>query len=253
MDEQHTHIQQMQAITVSRQYGSGGGEIAARLAQRLNWQLLDHEAVIHVAQQLDISHAEAEAQDEHVDSLGERILYSLRAIQSTMPATLPAPIGPDIRAYHQALCRVIEAALAEGQVVIVGRGAQMLLEGRRDILHVRVVAALEGRVTYVMSREGLTREQALARIQYKDQGRIRYLQEHFRQHPDNPRFYDLVVNTSVITLDRAVDMICLALESKAERLSVPQEELGPGVAMPRYPTQPADFSPPPDATKPVAE
>src|ERR1044071_6296610 len=83
-DETSRLIEQMQAVTISRQYGSGGGEIAARLASKLRWRLLDHEAVVQVAHQLGISVEDAEQQDEHIESLGMRLLNSLSLIQPPM-------------------------------------------------------------------------------------------------------------------------------------------------------------------------
>jgi len=69
MDEDSSPIASMRAITISREYGSGGGEIAARLAKRLNWQLIDHEVVVRVARMLRVSEKEAEEHDERVESL----------------------------------------------------------------------------------------------------------------------------------------------------------------------------------------
>ncbi len=69
MNEESSPISQMRAVTISRKYGSGGGEIATRLAQRLGWQLIDHEVVVQVAHELGVSEAEAEAHDERVESL----------------------------------------------------------------------------------------------------------------------------------------------------------------------------------------
>jgi cytidylate kinase len=76
MDQEHNMTSEMQAITISREYGSGGGEIAARLAHRLGWQLIDHEVVERVAQELGVSEAEAEEHDEYAESLASRILCS---------------------------------------------------------------------------------------------------------------------------------------------------------------------------------
>ena len=58
MNEDMDTIARMRAVTISREYGSGGGEIAARLAQRLGWQLVDHEVVVEVANALGVSEAE---------------------------------------------------------------------------------------------------------------------------------------------------------------------------------------------------
>ncbi len=236
-------IARMCAITISREYGSGGGEISRRLAARLGWRLIDHEIVARVAQELHVSEAEAASHDEYAESLLGRVLLSMRSIQ---PATvsLPTPLETDIQAYHAALRRVVETAAAAGHVVIVGRGGQVLLATRRDVLHVRIVASLEQRVRYVMRREGLDEAAAHARIQHKDRDRIRYLQAFHHQHPADPHLYDLVINTSLLDLESAVDLIILALERKAARLSTPVEQLGPAAGLAPYPGQPADFHQP---------
>src|SRR2546425_8434470 len=92
MDENRSAITTMRAITISREYGSGGGEIATRLAQRLGWQLIDHEVVVRVAQKLHVSEEEAEYHDERVESLAARIFKSLRLTHPTMPVTVDIPL-----------------------------------------------------------------------------------------------------------------------------------------------------------------
>jgi cytidylate kinase len=67
------------------------------------------------------------------------------------------------------------------------------------------------------------------------------MQNQFRCNHEDPHLYDQVLNTDVLDLDSAVDLICLALERKASRLHVPAEELGPAAGMHRYAGQPADF------------
>lgn len=234
-------IARMQAVTISRQYGSGGGEIATRLASKLGWRLVDHEAVIQVARRLGISVTDAEAQDEHVESLGMRLLNGLSLIQPPMSNAMQlVPFQNDV-IYHETLRKVIEAALSPGHVVIVGRGSQVLFKDRRDILHVRIVAPLEQRISYAMRREGLSHEDAQTRVHYKDNGRVRYLQTQYHQNPADPLLYDLVINTAVLSLDNAVQLIMSALEQKAGRLSVPTTELGPGTGLPQYTGRSEDF------------
>jgi len=63
-------------------------------------------------------------------------------------------------------------------------------------------------------------------------------------NPADAHLYDLVLNTGILDLESVIDLICLALERKAARLSVRTGELGPGIGLPEYPGQPADFSPP---------
>ncbi|HVB23677.1 MAG TPA: cytidylate kinase-like family protein [Ktedonobacteraceae bacterium] len=251
MSEEQNAIAQMRAITISREYGSGGGEIAARLAHKLGWRLVDHEVVVRVARELGVSEADAEEHDERSVSLFSRILISMQSIQP--PVYVEASTAPILLTneydYRNALNKVVTAAVDSGNVVIVGRGSQMLLAQRRDVLHVRIVASLERRIQYVMSREGLAQDAARSRIQAKDRDRARYLQAEYQRDPSDARLYDLVVNTNVIDLDSAVDLINLALERKAQRLPVTTGELGPVVGLPRYPTQPQDLRPPENPTK----
>ena len=246
-----THIQ---AVTISREYGSGGGEIATRLAAELGWRLVDHEAVVQVAQELGISVTDAEAQDEHVASLGMRLLNGLSLVQPPMgnATQMILPIQND-QMYHDAMRSVIGKALTAGHAVIVGRGSQVLLKERRDILHARIVAPLEQRIAYVMQREGLDRENAQARIHYKDSGRARYLQTQYHQNPSNPLLYDIVINTATLSLDNAVQLIRVALDCKAERLRVPTEKLGPAIGLPQYPGRSEDFPLATEQTSPEAK
>jgi cytidylate kinase len=243
MDEDRSAIAAMRAITVSREYGSGGGEIAARLAKRLGWQLIDHEVVVRVAQMLHVSQEEAEEHDECVEGLVARIIKSLRLVHPSMPVTVDIPPAMDPRAFYEARCQVIEGAVASGQMVIVGRGAQTHLAHRRDVLHVRIVAPFALRLAYVMSREGLAREAAHARILKKDQERARYLETFYHRHPGDPHLYDLVLNTGILDLESAVEVIAIVLARKARRLSAPLEGLGPAVGLPPYPDLPKDARP----------
>ena len=231
MDENQKAIAAMHAVTISREYGSGGGEIAARLAQQLEWQLVDHQIVAEAARELETHESVVQAHDEHVAGVLSRLFGW------PFPTT-----SQDTQAYHEKLHHLVESAANAGHVVIVGRGGQVLLANRRDVLHVRVVAPLELRVAYVVNREGLDTDAARRRVQEKDRARARYAQTQFHSQSDDPHLYDLVINTAILDLDSVVDQICLALVNKANRLNVPEEELGPAAGMLPYPGQPGDFS-----------
>ncbi len=258
----------MRAITISREYGSGGGEIAARLARRLSWQLIDHAVIEQTARELEVHETEVEKHDEeYVESTRPGILSRILE-QLTPSGAMTGGGGILIRpsssgetpAYQETMRQIIvaaattghvvivgrggHAAATTGHVVIVGRGGQVLLADKRDVLHVRVVAPLEQRVAYVVRREGLDTEAARQRVQAKDQARTRYMQTQYQCQHEDPHLYDLVINTAVLDLDSAVDQICLALEGKASRLSVPVEQLGPAADLTPYPDKPADFRAP---------
>lgn len=251
-DSKGMDVSGMRAVTISREYGSGGGEIAARLARILGWQLIDHEVVVEVAKALGVSEAEAERHDEQVEGIVSRILSGLTVLQSPAPIGIPVQLMTSYDAYDEARRRVVEGALASGQAVIVGRGAQVLLHDRRDVLHVRVVAGIEERIAYVMQRERMDRAAAQARIQHKDRDRLRFLAAEHHLNPSDAHLYDVTVNTDVLDLDSIVELLALVLERKAKRLSVPAEELGPKAGLQHYTEPPADFQPQPAAGGPAS-
>lgn len=228
-------IARMRAVTVSREYGSGGGEIASRLAARIGWQLVDREVVAQVAQDLDISLDEARARDERGEGLIERIILSMQNMEAPVIA-VPTDEQPlDSQTFAQALRRVIAGAAATGHVVIVGRGGQEILRDQRDVLHLRVVCPLEQRISYVAQREGLSRDAAHRRIQQQDRTREQYIQSFHHCRVDDAHLYDFIINTAVLDLESCVALARTTLLFKARRLDVPEAELGPGAGLARYP------------------
>jgi CMP/dCMP kinase len=241
-------IAAMRAVTVSREYGSGGGEVAARLARKLGWQLIDHGVIEQAARELGVYETEVEKHDEeYVESTLSRILNRMQNFVTSIPAPTAAPgsvsASPamEILAYQDTIRNIITAAANAGHVVIVGRGGQVLFADQRDVLHIRVVATLELRVVYVVRREGLDMDAARTRVQAKDRARQRYMQTQYQCQHEDPHLYDLVVDTAMLDLDSAVNLICLAVERKASRLSVQVEELGPAAGLASYGGQAADF------------
>src|SRR5512142_3258898 len=81
MNQDTETINRMRAITISREYGSGGGEIATRLARHLGWRLLDHEIVERVAIEMGTSVEQAEARDERTESFLVRAFNSLQFLE----------------------------------------------------------------------------------------------------------------------------------------------------------------------------
>lgn len=252
-DEAGTLSEGMRAVTISREYGSGGGEIAARLAASLGWRLVDHEVVVRVAGALGVSEAEAATYDEHTEGWIARMLRGLQPLaligQVATGGVLPGQ-DDEAQRYQAMLHLVVEGAQREGQAVIVGRGAQVLLADRPDVLHARIVAPLARRVAYVAAREGLTTDEAQARVALKDRDRAHYLQASYHRHPSDPLLYDLIVNTGALGIDDAVDLLALALERKGFQRQLPDEVLHADTTLPRYPGAPGDLRPPlPEAAK----
>jgi len=241
MNEDIDRINRMRAITISREYGSGGGEIASRLAKRLGWHLIDHAIVERTALEMGTSIQEAEAHDEYAQGVVSRALNNILYLSPASMVLAPAEAFLSDEDYRSAVDKIVSAAVALGHVVIVGRASQVTLATRRDVLHVRIIAPFKKRVAYVMQREGLDHHAAESRIHMKDHDRRRYLENEYQQKPEDAHLYDIVLNTSLLDLDSAVEVICFALQQKARGLAKKTGELGPATGLTRYPGQPEDF------------
>ena len=241
MNEEFASINQMRAVTISREYGSGGGEIATRLAKRLGWQLIDHALVERVAGEIGTSTQEAEVHDEHVQGMVEQALGGLLYLYPAAMANTPPEAFLSDEEYRDAFNRVVRAAAVRGHVVIVGRASQVILADLRNVLRVRIIAPFEKRVIYVMQREGVDRHTAASRIHRKDHERASYLEREYHRKPEDAQLYDLVLNTSLLDLESAVDIIGFTLQQKAKGLAKTTGELGPATGLSRYPGQAEDF------------
>src|SRR5262245_54776376 len=153
----------MPVITVSRQYGSGGSDIAERVANRLGWMLIDNEFVDLVAQRAGVAKEEVQRLEERVAPLVERLARAL-ALSSpeVFVSTGQAPSSPT--AVEEDIVRITETVISEAvvhdNVVLVGRGAQAYIGETGEALHVFVVAPREFRVTRTVERLKVDRKEA---------------------------------------------------------------------------------------------
>ncbi|HEY7424769.1 MAG TPA: cytidylate kinase-like family protein [Gemmataceae bacterium] len=174
----------MNVITVSREYGAGGGEVARRLAEALGWQLLDRELLHQAAAVEQLPDAELERLDEKALSMADRLR-----------------LHPPHQRYMHGLTEAARQAAVRGQVVLVGRGTRHLLGDMADAFHLRLVAPLDWRVQRMALREGWTMEQARARCLEVDRGRDRFTRYFFGPDALRPEQYDLVANSDRVPLD----------------------------------------------------
>src|SRR5215470_3547371 len=115
MDANRVAAPQMRAITISRDYGSGGGEIAARLAKRLGWQLVDHALVERVASELGTSVEEAEVHDEQCEGFIAQLVNSMQYLYPAYTASAPPEAFlPDEAVYRETVNKIVRGAAARG-------------------------------------------------------------------------------------------------------------------------------------------
>lgn len=210
----------MAVITISREYGSKGNVIARLICDRLGYRYFDKELMAQLGDQLGL-------EPEEIAGLPEDKRYHARSHIERLFALMPTPSGDlagwglaararvEANMEHLSLQTVeslIHAAHEHDTVVVVGRGGQFVLRDRPDVLHVRIVAPIEQRLRRVQESAGLTADAARALVHRRDQAAADYVKNLYDVDVTDPMLYDLVVNTSNIPEQVAVELIVAALE-----------------------------------------
>jgi CMP/dCMP kinase len=206
----------MPTITISRLFGSGGSDVAARVAALLGWALLDNDIVNEVAQRLGMPVDEVQAREERVPSLAARLTD---ALAMSTPEVQPVTGEYTVPATERLIAvtrRIIEDYVARGPVVIVGRGAQATLAERADAIHVFCYAPRAALVQRVMAREGLTLPAAEKRVDEVNHQRAQAVKQFYNRDWRAPENYHLCVNTDWLGVEGAAQMI-----ARAARLQFP--------------------------------
>lgn len=198
----------MPVITISRMYGSGGSEVAERVATALGWSLFDNALIDAITARSGLSRDEVSAQDERVPSLVERIAAALSlGSPETIPAVESGPIETMEERVVAVTQRVIEEAVQSGPAVFVGRGAQCLLAERTDALHVFCFAPRTALRKYAMDRFGVNATEADHMVTDMNGQRRAYVKRHFNRDWLAHENYHLCVNTAWLGHEGAAELV----------------------------------------------
>lgn len=184
-------------LTVSREFGSGGSIVAQMVANRLGWHLLDKNLVDEIAGKARVDPGFARQHDERVDSWMHRV--SRRALWSGgVDAAAPVASADvfDCDTMASLARNLIEEAHAKGSCVIVGRGAQCILQNHDDVFHVFIYAPLREKIQRV--RERLQSPPDVEElIRATDRRRSEYIKFNFGCDWNNPHLYHAMISTKV--------------------------------------------------------
>ncbi len=221
-------------ITVSREHGSGGRQIAQEVARKLKFTYIDSQIIRQATQQLGISADELADFDERVepqlDQIAElvsrrqasesRIAISEALVPDRYPrnygsrASTVAEADPSLekraaiqKGYHELVAGLIRDIAAKGRAVMLGRGSQFQLKNRPHTLHIHVGAPLEYRVQRLVTLQKITPAEAEKAIREIDEQRDNYTRRLYQTDWRSPYHYHLVLNTAHLPLTAAVSTI----------------------------------------------
>lgn len=198
----------MAVITISRMYGSGGSEVAERVANTLGWPLFDNGMIDAVAERLGISHDEVEAREERVPTLVERIASALSlGSPEAIPAMPAEGLEPTDDQIVDITARIIQEAVQTGPAVFVGRGAQCLLAERQDALHVFCYAPPAALRRYAMEAHHVASAEADRIVADMNHRREAYVKRHWNRRWLALENYQLCLDTSWLGLEGAAELV----------------------------------------------
>lgn len=201
----------MPVITISRLYGSGGSEVAERVAAALGWPVLDNTMIDMVAERSGLTRAEVTAQDERVPSLVERLAAALSLGSPEIMPPLPSDSVESTEERIVAITRrIIEEAVQAGPAVFVGRGAQCLLADRTDALHVFCFAPRPALREYAMQKFSIDTAAAERMVADTNKQREQYVKRHWNRNWLAQENYHLCLNTQWLGFDGAADQVVQA-------------------------------------------
>jgi len=205
----------IRVLTIEREYGSGGGEIAAALAQRLGWKLWDQALTNEIARQMECDCRVVEQREEKRDPLFHRLLMAFMRGSHEGSLNAPRLKIADAECIREVTEQVVKEAAQCGGCVIVGRGSAYYLENRHDAFHVFIYAPFQEKVKRLMA-EGKSEREAAHLAETVDRDRAAFIEQYFKvEWPDRHRFH-LMVN-SAIGEAAAVDTILGALDLYQKR------------------------------------
>jgi cytidylate kinase len=180
----------MPVITISRQEGSLGDEAARTLAEELGFHLVSREDIHGLAGHYDPAY---QKDIERLEREGHPGFWEKILLGSPFYASLFAA--------------VIYELASRGRVIILGRGAQVVLAGLPRVLRARVVAPTRVRVARVMERRGLSQEETASYLHHRDHERRELVRQIFRHDPRDWQLYHLVLNTGDLDAAGAVAVL----------------------------------------------
>ena len=183
-------------VTVEREYGSGGADIARKLAERLGWKLWDQLLTDEIARLMDCPSRTVEQHEERRDPLYYRLFKAF--MRGSYEGSLNAPRMKivDAECIREVTERVVMGAAKQGNSVIVGRGSAYYLRGRPDAFHVFVYARFEEKVNRLRAM-GKSEEEAMQLAETVDLDRAAFIKQYFNVDWPARQFFHLMINSTI--------------------------------------------------------
>jgi cytidylate kinase len=197
----------MAVITLSRQFGAGGKTLGKMIAKELGYTFADTDIIQMIAEAANVSPTWVETVEKEAGGRLSRIVSSMVS-KRLVDRILKDERGYiDERLYLDYLVVIIAQMAEEGDVVILGRGSQYILNDHPDAFHVLLINAYDNRVKFMMDRYDLKESKAAGVVRNEDKRRKNLYSKIGKENYDDPRLYHLVLNMSKVSLDKGFQLV----------------------------------------------
>jgi cytidylate kinase len=206
----------MAVITISRQFGAGGITLGKMIADSLGYTFADNDIIQRVAKEANVSTHWIESFEKEAGSKLSRFISSMVS-KRWLDRVLSDERGYlDEQIYLDYLVLIVAQFADEGDVVILGRGSQYILDDHPDAVHILLVDELENRIRFMMNRYEMSRKKAERLVINEDRRRVSLYKRLGKSDYESPQLYHMVLNMGRLDLETARDMVCNLVEHKVE-------------------------------------
>ena len=203
----------MAVITISKEYGTHSNEIAQALAEKLGYEQVGKSLLADIARELNISKNEAEVFSKAASSRILRFVdkYTCSIVQKVVDREHGCL---DDDNYYNVTKKLVENLYEEGNVIILGWGSQCILQGKEQVLHIRLTKDMALKIQEAMDKQKLDKEAAKKYVETEEKDLKAYIKQYYKQDWNDARLYDLVIDMGKNSVDQAVETICENLKAK---------------------------------------
>ena len=203
----------MAVVTISRQFGAGGITLGKMIAEELGYMFADQDIVERVAKEANVSPHWVETVEKEAGGKLSRFITKMVS-KPLVDRILKDERGYiDEATYLDYIVLIIAQIADEGDVVILGRGSQYILDDHPDACHILLINDFENRVNFMMDNYDLSQAKAAQVVNREDKRRISLYRKLGKADYDSPSLYHLVLNMARIDLQQALKLVCNLVRS----------------------------------------
>ena len=198
-------------ITISRQYGSGGCDIALRMSELLNIPCYDREIVEEAAVKLNLSVSDIDKNEESAKKLK---VFHPHSFSASIPISSRTTKEQD--KIFDAQAEAIRGLAEKGSAIFVGRSADLVLEDEDNLVNIFIYAPYDVRVAHIMKRNGIKANAARNQVDRIDEARNEYRAQYSGYRYDDKRFWDIMIDSNFLGIEKTAEFLAEAIRKRFE-------------------------------------